>query len=208
VRKITGFRVYYGPVRAADIREYVAQKYTATKEMRTVKFTMFDRLILTPIELNPLIKAFLKYAIIFLIIFGLQPSGIIFKDALQYGLPILILMISAIFSGAFLTPLMLPYIPFRSFAIKGWIVGMVVISLVVQFGGFQNPNDAILTSFSYLLFPTLSSYFGLNFTGATTFTNLSGVKKELKIGMRIIKVAMILSLILLIIYKIKQWGLI
>ena len=82
--------------RPVDIPEYVAQKYTATKEMRTVKFTMFDRLILTQIELNPAFKAFLKYAILALIIFGLQPSGIIFKDALQYGLPILLLIIIAI----------------------------------------------------------------------------------------------------------------
>jgi hypothetical protein len=31
-----------------------------------------------------------------------------------------------------------------------------------------------------LLLPAISSYIFLNFTGATTFTSLSGVKKELK----------------------------
>ena len=208
VKKITGFRVYYGPVRAADISQYIAQKYTATKEMRTVKFTVLGRLILTPIELNPIIKAFPKYAIIVLLIFGLQPSGILFKDVLQYGLPVLVLLITAILSGAFVTPLLLPFIPFRSFAMKGWIVGLMLITIVSQLGGMLNSNDTVMTTFTYLFFPAISSYLAMNFTGATTFTNLSGVKKELKIGMPIYKVVTVVSLILFITYKIKQWGLI
>jgi hypothetical protein len=208
VRKATGFKVLFGPVQASDIPEYIAQNYKATKEMRTIKFNMADRLILTPIELNPSFKAFPKYAVIFLLILGLQSNGIIFKDSLQYGLPVLLLLISAIFSGAFITPVLLPFIPFRSFAIKGWIVGIITTALILNFGGIIKQDDIIMTAFSYTLFPVISSYLGLNFTGATTFTNISGVKKEIKFAMPIIKVLIVLSFVILIIFKVKQWGLI
>ncbi len=208
VQKATGFRVLFGPVQASDIPEYVAQNYKASKEMRTIKFSMADRAVLTPIELNPAFKALPKFAVIFLLIIGLQPAGFIFKDMLQHGLPVLLLMISAIFSGAFFTPVFLPFIPFRSFAIKGWIAGIITTALFLNFGGMVKPDDYILAGFSYTLFPAISSYLGLNFTGATTFTNISGVKKEIKFAMPVIKVLIILSFLFLAIFKIKQWGLI
>jgi hypothetical protein len=207
VRKDTGFRVYFGPVDAADIPAYTAQKYTATKEMRNIKFKMADRLVLTPIELNPAFREFPKYASILLLITGLQSSGFIFKDMLQYGMPVLILMITAILSGAVLTPALLPFIPFRSFAVKGWIIGILATALAIHAGGIFRPGDIFITGFSYALFPAVSSYLALNFTGATTFTNISGVKKEIKFAMPAIKASIIISFIFLVIFKIKQWGL-
>ncbi len=208
VQKATGFRVLFGPVQASDIPAYVAQNYKASEDMRTIKFTIADRAVLTPIELNPAFNALLKFAVIFLLIIGLQPSGFIFKDMLQHGMPVLLLMICAIFSGAFFTPVLLPFIPFRSFAIKGWIVGIIITALILNFGGIIKQDDYIMAAFSYTLFPAVSSYLGLNFTGATTFTNISGVKKEIKFSMPVIKGLIILSIIILIIFKIKQWGLI
>src|SRR5512137_2448909 len=49
VKKRTGFWVEYGPVRAADLPEYLKTR-KATPEMREVKFTLRDRLVLTPVE--------------------------------------------------------------------------------------------------------------------------------------------------------------
>ena len=49
----TGFRVHFGPVYAKDIPAYVNANYKKTDEMRLIKFTMLDRLILTPMEINP-----------------------------------------------------------------------------------------------------------------------------------------------------------
>ena len=51
VAKQTGFAVIYGPVRAKDIKAFLESGCKATKEMRTVKFTAWDRLVLTPVEL-------------------------------------------------------------------------------------------------------------------------------------------------------------
>jgi hypothetical protein len=51
VEKLSGFSVSYGPIRASDVKEFVKAGYKATKEMRVVKFTAWDRLVLTPVEL-------------------------------------------------------------------------------------------------------------------------------------------------------------
>ena len=208
VKRTTGFHVYYGPIRAADIQLYLQQKYQATAEMRTVRFSLFDRLVLTPIELNPAFKIFPVFAVIALFLFGLQPSGIWFRDAWNGGLPILIFGVLTVISGAFLTPLLLPYIPVRSFAIKGWIVGMLVVFLSSQFIDVLNISDIFLNIFCYLFFPIVSSYLALQFTGATPFTNLSGVKKELRIGIPVYLSVGAISIIVIIAYKINEWGLV
>jgi CO dehydrogenase/acetyl-CoA synthase delta subunit len=50
VKKRTGFKVEYGPVRAADLPEYLTTG-EATPDMRRVRFTLRDRLTLIPVEL-------------------------------------------------------------------------------------------------------------------------------------------------------------
>ncbi|HNT28702.1 MAG TPA: mercury methylation corrinoid protein HgcA, partial [bacterium] len=51
VKKITGFTVIYGPVRIADLRDFLAADMNATSDMRHVRFTLSDRISVTPIEL-------------------------------------------------------------------------------------------------------------------------------------------------------------
>ena len=50
VKKRTGFKVEYGPVRAPDLPEYL-RTGAATPEMRRVRFPLKDRLVLVPVEL-------------------------------------------------------------------------------------------------------------------------------------------------------------
>ena len=50
VARYSGFSVRYGPVRARDLPEYLTT-HTATREMRTVRFPLADRLVLCPMEL-------------------------------------------------------------------------------------------------------------------------------------------------------------
>ncbi|MCP4135780.1 MAG: acetyl-CoA synthase subunit gamma [bacterium] len=207
VKKQSGFSVLFGPVQASDIPAWLENNFTATKEMRAIQFPMKDRVVLTPMELNPVLKKFPLYAAILLILFGLRPEGIMFKDALSGSLPFLILGLMAIFSGAFLTPALLPFIPFRSFAIKGWIMGVLTSAPLVYFSNMFSFNDISLNSILlavpvFLFFPLASSYIALQFTGSTTFTGISGVKKELKIGLPIYIAALVISSISLIIYKV------
>ncbi|MBM2837656.1 MAG: Acetyl-CoA synthase subunit gamma [Deltaproteobacteria bacterium] len=204
VVKKSGFRVYYGPVDARDLPAYIAAGYKATDEMRTVRFTWLDRLVLTPMEINPVMKKFQLYALIVLIVFGIQPYGIIFRDALVGGWPFIFLGLISVLAGAFLTPLLLPFVPFRAFAIKGWIVGFISVFFIQD---MIRITDKSLLIFTYLFFPLLSSYIALQFTGSTAFTGMSGVKKELRYALPVYKAAAAISFLLLLIYRVGQWGL-
>ena len=50
VKKRTGFKVEYGPVRAEDLKEYLRNRQ-ATAEMREVRFSIKDRLTLIPVDI-------------------------------------------------------------------------------------------------------------------------------------------------------------
>ena len=50
VSALTGFRVVYGPVRAADIPAFIAAGKVKTEAMSRVRFTLADRLVLAPVE--------------------------------------------------------------------------------------------------------------------------------------------------------------
>jgi hypothetical protein len=206
VKKRTKFKVLFGPVQAHDIPNYIHAGYKATREMRTIRFSMMDRMILTPMEINPSMKKYPIFAFIVLLIFGIQPAGILFKDALIGGLPFLLLGLLAIMAGAFLTPTLLPFVPFRSFAIKGWIVGVLSVFLAVNYFALITVNNVYIQVMTYIFFPLMASYIALQFTGSTTYTGMSGVKKELKIAIPIYIVATGVSFLFTIVYKLDQWG--
>ncbi len=51
---------------------------------------MLDRLVLTPMEINPITKKYPWFAAGILLLFGLQPSGILFEKAWAGGTPFLL----------------------------------------------------------------------------------------------------------------------
>jgi len=205
VRKKTGFKVSFGPVDAKDIPAYVQAGCKKTETMSTIRFPIRDRLILTPMEINPAMKKFPWVAGGILLVFGLQPQGILFSEAWFNGFPFLVLALLAVIAGTLITPVLLPYVPFRSFAIKGWLVGVLSIFAATHYSGLLIGQDTFLLVVAYVLFPALSSYLALQFTGSTTFTGMSGVKKELKIGIPVYIGAASLSLILVVLFKLREW---
>ncbi|MCL2834761.1 MAG: mercury methylation corrinoid protein HgcA [Treponema sp.] len=192
VARLSGFTVIYGPVRAADIKEFVSAGYRAGKDMRTVKFSIRDRIVLTPIEIAEAAKISLSiFGVIFLLnLFAARPLGI--KDLIVY--------IAAILTGTFLTPVLLPFIPGRAFAFKGWILGALITACIVYaFGWFTQPM--LLLGIGYMLaLPACSAYLALNFTGSSTYTSYSGVIKEIKIAMPVI-IFLLASGIVLVLIK-------
>jgi hypothetical protein len=208
VQKRTGFRIYFGPVDARDIPAYLQAGYKKTKEMSTIGFTALDRLVLTPMEINPMMKKFPWFAAGMLLLFGLQPSGILFAEAWTGGAPLLLLGLISVLAGAFITPVLLPFVPSRSFAIKGWIVGVLSVLLAVQVFGLVDRNNTIMLAATYLFFPAASSYIALQFTGSTTFTGMSGVKKELKIGIPVYIITASITLILMVLFKLREWRIV
>ena len=83
---------------------------------------------------------------------------------------------------AVLTPLLLPWLPGRTFSLKGFSLGLIaaIVLVVVRTGteGLWQNRVEILSWF--FLIPAIASYLAMNFTGSSTYTSLSGVKKEMK----------------------------
>ena len=125
VKKQTGFRVVYGPVRADDLPAFIAAHGKATPAMRTVRFDLIDRLVLTPMELVAAIKpALILLACLFLVkLIGSprDPFLTLLAGALVGFLPFL----GAVVMGSIAAPALLPYVPVRAFAWKGWLLGLL-----------------------------------------------------------------------------------
>lgn len=176
VKKETGFKVNYGPVRASDIPQYLDDGMKATSEMRKVTFTLPERLILTPVELIGSLNVTLWALIISFIIGGISLKGFDFQACITNGLTGFMLYLSGLICGAIIVPALLPYIPGRAFSLKGFIIGFFIAILVSFFFGYSAFKSISVS----LIIITTSSFFAMNFTGATPFTSLSGVKKEMK----------------------------
>ena len=208
VARETGFRVAYGPVEARDLKAYLAAGGKASPEMRTVRFTLADRLVLTPMEVLPAARKYPAFAAVVLLTMGLQPSGILFRDAWQHGWPLLLQGLAAVLAGAIVTPALLPWVPGRSFAVKGWLVGLVTAWLLGRIAAPPAGSTAVLvTTVMLLFFPLLSSYIALQFTGSTTFTSMSGTKKELRLFLPVYLAGVAATVVLLAAIKVKEWQL-
>ncbi len=191
VTKQTGFSVVYGPVRAKDIKTFIVAGYKATEEMRTVKFTIWDRLVLTPVELVSAAKSSLMvFGILFLLnLFVARPFGL--ADFIAYT--------GAVVTGTVITPLFLPAIPGRSFAWKGWLLGLLWASGFIWYSGWFIPGSQLLAIGYLLLLPSLSAYLAMNFTGSSTYTSFSGVIKEMKIAVPLMAISSVVGLVLLLV---------
>jgi acetyl-CoA decarbonylase/synthase complex subunit gamma len=181
VKEKTGFKVIYGPVRSNDIKNFIQNGYRATPEMRRVNFTLWDRLKLIPVEL-----AYGKYYLllipaVFFILSGLNSHGFSVDTAWHNGGRAVVNLFAAYVSGCVITPVLLPWIPFKRFSLKGLTAGWL-ISILFFYWGFLGGN--IFEAVSWLLIiGGVSSFIAMNFTGSSTFTSLSGVRKEMKLSL-------------------------
>lgn len=176
VRRLSGFRVVYGPVRARDIKEFLGSGMKATREMRIVEFGFLDRLFLTPIELVGIRK---HLVILAAAAFVAHLAGLI-----TISLSSLYPFIGAILIGTVVTPALLPWIPGRPFALKGWFLGLLWTIAVIYVKGGSFSHESILNGLALLLvLPSISAFQAMYFTGASTYTSLSGVKKEIRFAM-------------------------
>ena len=179
IKKQSGFKVVYGPIRAADIPDFLKNGKKASREMRGVTFNMYERLILTPVEIQSVLKPALITALVLFVISGLGPGIFSVAGAWQRGLASFLALAVGIFSGAFVTPVLLPFIPYRTFAAKGIIIGsLLAIFLLLLLPANTTGLAGYLAL--YLFSVSISSFLAMNFTGSTPFTSPSGVEKEMK----------------------------
>ncbi len=168
VKKRCGFKVEYGPVRAKDLPQYL-KDHQATPEMRQVHFSLVDRLVVVPVELVQVLVWLVIAAVVSFFMGGSVVSGGV---------------VAAILAGVVLFPILLPWLPTRDFSSKGLILGVVVALpfAIARFSGHQELSwwmQVALAASFLLALPPITAFLALNFTGSTTFTSKSGVKREM-----------------------------
>jgi len=176
VKKRSGFEVEYGPVRAADLPEYL-KTHRATPEMRRVRFALRDRLILIPVEL---VYVFLPV----LLIAGAVAILSMWLPRVDVDYAFLFGLVAAVLAGVALLPILLPWIPTRDFSSKGFILGGLVGLPLAMTAFLSNAGGPgwlqVGGALPHLLaLPPVTAYLALNFTGSTTFTSRSGVRREI-----------------------------
>jgi len=125
-----------------------------------VKFTMWDRVVLTPVELVAALKSSLMvFGVMFLLnLFVASPFGL--TDFIAYT--------GTVITGTVITPLLLPVIPGRAFAWKGWLLGLLWTLGFIWYSGWFVPGFLLLAIGYLLVLPLLSAYLAMNFTGQAT----------------------------------------
>jgi hypothetical protein len=164
----TGFVVEYGPVRAPDLPEYL-RAGEATPEMRRVRFGLWDRLAVTPVDLVRATPYGLGAALLLWLLVGPLAA---------------IAALGAVVAGVVLFPALLPWIPSPNFSTKGWLLGLLVALPFAAGPLLREPGTAAWLRWGIALacllaLPSVTAFLALNFTGSTTFTSRSGVKREI-----------------------------
>jgi hypothetical protein len=187
VTKQTGFAIRYATIRAGDIPEYLDNGMVTTTDMRELTFTLRERLALIPVELVEALKpTAIAAAVLFIMAASLQGP--------VRGLMTVYAYLGAVVAGAAIAPLLLPWLPSRSFAFKGVLTGLAWITAFYLLAGGRGWSVPV-TAAAFLAFPAVSAFYTLSFTGCTTYTSRSGVKKEMRIAIPAMGCALIVSIL-------------
>ena len=184
VRKRSGFRVVYGPVRAGDIPRFLADGKKASPLMRSVQFGFWDRVVLAPIEFVLSAKWVILTALCFFLLGGLGRDGYSLARLWTTGGAAAMLLLGVYLGAVVLTAALLPWLPGRAFSLKGaWLGLAFLVSAAALARGSPGLLDGPLGLAAWaLLIPAGTSFLAMNFTGATNFTSLSGVRREMRVA--------------------------
>ncbi|MBC8206277.1 MAG: acetyl-CoA synthase subunit gamma [Kiritimatiellaeota bacterium] len=192
VARQCGFSVVYGPVRAEDIPFFLENNFTAIPEMRRVRFALRDRIAVIPVELIIWFKQALILAAVLALLSGFSRDGYSLAHAPHaFGL-----VFAAWLTGGAIVPMLLPFIPGHAFSLKGVWAGLL---LWVMLGSANLMGTAPLIELGWgMLITAIVSFMALNFTGTSTYTSMSGVKKEMKIAIPLQLVAVLCGTVLIV----------
>ncbi len=196
VKRATGFTVKYGPIRAADLPWYLSNGQKATIDMRRKDFGLAERLVLAPMEFVPAMKLMLPVGLLLaLLLAAVAPGGFWAALSATAWRPILILLLG-VTAATVLGPALLTWLPGRMFASKGAALGLLAS---VVCAALLLPDASWAFMAGGILMSTAAASFALmNFTGASTYTSLSGVKREMRICVPMQAVAALAGVALLV----------
>lgn len=191
LKKLCGFRAVYGPVRASDIKPFLASGMRATPEMRRVSFDAIERVTVGLVEFSNARKDMAVIAASLFLLAGLG-SGYFSLPRAWLGLWTGFLgYFLGFLSGCILTPLLLPWLPGRAFSAKGAATG-----LFAGLAAWLFPLPAAACLGLWLGSAVAGSWYGMQFTGSSTYTSPTGVELEMRRAIPIQAAGLILSLIL------------
>jgi len=193
----SGFRVVYGPVRAADIPAFLAGGMKKDDRMRRVEFRLRDRMAVAPVELAHALP-FLAAAVLASALLAFLPAagvaggggaggagggggvgGWVSADILSGFWLWTVLLASPVLVGTLLFPALLPWLPFKAFAAKGALLGLCWSAAAALLAGLGAWNGSAFV----LVATSLVAFIAMNFTGASTYTNQTGAALEVKIAL-------------------------
>jgi hypothetical protein len=183
VKAASGFRVIYGPVRASDIPDFLANGRKKDDEMRRVRFGLRDRMTIAPTEVAhswPFVLAVLGASVLLALPFD---AGYLSR------LPALVIpLLGAVLMGTVVFPALLPILPFRAFSLKGAALGVIwaVAAALVARSSLGSAAALIL------MITPIVAFISMAFTGSSTFTCQPGAALEVRRSL----VPMIVSLVL------------
>ena len=201
VKQQSGFAVVYGPVMARHLPEFLACGMQATQAMRRKNFSLSERAVLVPVELVIACKWALPLSVVLFGASGLFGPASFWENVRAHGGGWTMAGLwSGVVAGTVLTPLLLPVLPGRAFSLKGGAAGFMVALVFIAVLFFRSgASGNILTGLAWLLLiPAIASFLGMEFTGASTYTSLSGVKKEMRLAVPLQVAAALCGLLLLV----------
>ncbi len=193
VKRQSGFTVRYATIRAKDIPAYLDNGMVTTPGMRELTFTLWERLVLVPVEL---VQALKPTAVVAAVLFIL---GAALWGAAS-GLTAVAAYLGAVLAGVAIAPVLLPWLPGRSFSLKGAAAGLAWFAALALLVGVHRWSAAG-TAAGFLALPAVSAFYTLNFTGCTNFTSRSGVKKEMRIALPAMGGAIAVGVIVVLVGK-------
>jgi len=183
VKKLSGFSVTYGPIRAKDLPTFLDAGMNATPEMRNKTFSFWERFVLIPVELVKALQATLVVILSLFLLSGILAQGGFWSNGIDHARTFVPAMLLAVFGGAVLTPMLLPRLPGRAFSIKGVFPGLfcAALLLILRLPDFAGDKGVQMETVAWMIITVaLSTYLSMNFTGASSYTSLSGVRKEMR----------------------------
>ena len=188
VTKHTGFTIAYGPIRAEDLPAFLDNGQVTTTAMQGLTFSLYERLVLIPVEIVHALKP-TAVIIICLVFLGALLGG------MSGGITAGVAYLGAMLAGVVLGPLLLPWLPGRSFAIKGMFAGLAwAVAWYLLAAGIS--WHWATTAAAFLALPAVSAFYTLNFTGCTPYTSRTGVKIEMRRALPAMGCALLLALLL------------
>ena len=166
--------------------------------MRRVEFPLGDRLAVVPVEVIQSSKWALLIAAALFFLSGLGPAGYSWTQTISTGLVSATLFLLAYAFGTVLTPALLPWLPGRPLALKGFWAGLGLCAIAGVWQWQMHSTWSVLLetiALSLLIIATVS-FMAMKFTGSTTYTSLSGVRREMRIAIPLQAVAAVFGIVL------------